>query len=80
MSGGQCHLTILRRFSWPNLARMCTEVVEARLLLIFSSHFTISKNLEDLPILHPRKGKTHQRDFALIIQPTIKSFLKHTSA
>ena len=30
VSGGQCHfthLTILRRFSWPNLACMCTKVV-----------------------------------------------------
>ena len=29
VSGGQCHLnhlTILRRFSWPNLAYMCTKV------------------------------------------------------
>ena len=28
VSGGQCHLnhlTILRRFSWPNLAYMCTD-------------------------------------------------------
>ena len=28
-SGGQCHLnhlTILRRFSWPSLAYMCTKV------------------------------------------------------
>ena len=29
VSGGQCHLnhlTILRRFSWPSLACMCTKV------------------------------------------------------
>ena len=29
VSGGQCHLnhlTILRRFSWPSLAYMCTKV------------------------------------------------------
>ena len=29
VSGGQCHLnhlTILRRFSWPSLAYMCTNV------------------------------------------------------
>ena len=29
LSGGQCHLnhlTILRRFSWPSLAYMCTKV------------------------------------------------------
>ena len=29
VSGGQCHLihlTILRRFSWPSLPYMCTEV------------------------------------------------------
>ena len=26
VSGGQCHLTILRRFSWPNLDYMCTKV------------------------------------------------------
>ena len=25
-SGGQCHLTILRKFSWPSLAYMCTNV------------------------------------------------------
>ena len=24
VSGGQCHLTILRRFSWPSLAYMCS--------------------------------------------------------
>ena len=31
MSWGQCHLThltILRRFSWPNLADMCTKVAD----------------------------------------------------
>ena len=30
VSGGQCHLihlTILRKFSWPSLAYMCTKVV-----------------------------------------------------
>ena len=30
VSGGQCHfnhLTILRRFSWPRLAYMCTKAV-----------------------------------------------------
>ena len=26
VSGGQCHLTILRRFSWPNLGYMFTKV------------------------------------------------------
>ena len=26
VSGGQCHLTILRRFSWPTLAYMRTKV------------------------------------------------------
>ena len=26
VSRGQCHLTILRRFSWPSLAYMCTKV------------------------------------------------------
>ena len=29
VSGGQCHrnhLTILRRFSWPSLANLCTKV------------------------------------------------------
>ena len=26
VSRGQCHLTILRRFSWPNLVCMCTKV------------------------------------------------------
>ena len=26
VSGGQCHLTILRKFSWPSLAYMCTKV------------------------------------------------------
>ena len=25
-SGGQCHLTILKRSSWPSLAYMCTKV------------------------------------------------------
>ena len=31
VSGEQCHLnhlTILRRFSWPSIAYMCTKVVE----------------------------------------------------
>ena len=35
MSGGQCHLThlaILGRFSWPNLACMCTEGHKARFI------------------------------------------------
>ena len=26
VSGGQCHLIILSRFSWPSLAYMCTKV------------------------------------------------------
>ena len=29
VSGGECHLTILRRFSWPGLAYMCTKVADS---------------------------------------------------
>ena len=38
MSGGQCHLihlTILRRFSWPSLAYMCTRWPKARFISFF---------------------------------------------
>ena len=36
VSGGQCHpihLTILRRFSWPSLAYMCTKVARTPFIL-----------------------------------------------
>ena len=26
VSVGQCHLTVLKRFSWPSVADMCTKV------------------------------------------------------
>ena len=41
VSGGQCHLihrTILRRFSWPSLAYMCTEVASSPIQLITFAH------------------------------------------
>ena len=40
VSGGQrhlTHLTLLRRFSWPNLACMCTKVAWSSIHFIFSS-------------------------------------------
>ena len=35
MSGGQCHLTILGKFSWPSLAYMCLKGGLKKTLILF---------------------------------------------
>ena len=54
VSGGKCHLihvTILRRFSWPSLAYMCTKVALCPIIFI-SFHFCVllTKNSRHLTV------------------------------
>ena len=55
VSGGQCHLnylTILRRFSWPSLAYMCTKVADS-----FHFFYGYAAGGETSPVFCPKKTR-----------------------
>ena len=74
LSGGQCHLnqlTILRRFSWPSLAYMCTKVAYSPIHFLFIFVGLIMHL--DLPI--PKLNHNFSPPFVMVLRLSTKSLL-----